>query len=75
MNPEFYAPLFAVGLLVGTFALLESGRRTGLRHLARHGEKANAGLGVVEGAIFGLLGLLIAFSFQARCHDSTRVGS
>jgi hypothetical protein len=64
MNPEFYAPLFAGGLLMGTFALLESGRRTGRRHLAIDGENGHRGLRVVEGVIFGLLGLLIAFSFS-----------
>ena len=64
MNPEFYAPLFAASLLLGTLALLEIGRRVGLRHMARHGEKAHVGVGAVEGAVFALLGLLIAFSFS-----------
>ncbi len=64
MNPEFYAPLFAVSLLIGTLFLLEMGRRVGLRHVARHGDKVHAGVGAVEGAVFAILGLLIAFSFS-----------
>jgi hypothetical protein len=43
---------------------LELGRRVGLRQIALHGEKSHAGLGAVEGAVFALLGLLIAFSFS-----------
>ena len=64
MSPTFYAPLFATGLFVGAFAFLEIGRRFGRREIARDGEKAHTGLGAVEGALFGLLGLLIAFSFS-----------
>jgi hypothetical protein len=33
--------------------------------LARHGEeKSSSGLGVIDGAVFGLMGLLLAFSFS-----------
>ena len=44
--------------------LLETGRRLGLRRLAQDSEAAQAGFGVVEGAIFALMGLLIAFTFS-----------
>jgi hypothetical protein len=54
----------ASGLFMGTLALLETGRRIGLRRLAKDSEAARAGLGVVEGAIFALMGLLIAFTFS-----------
>jgi hypothetical protein len=53
-----------LGLFVGMLALIELGRRLGQRRMARHLEGARAGLGAVEGAVFGLLGLLIAFTFQ-----------
>jgi hypothetical protein len=43
--------------------LLEAGRRLGKRRLASDPEGARAGLGAVEGSLFGLLGLLIAFTF------------
>jgi hypothetical protein len=46
----------AGGLFVRMLALLETGRRLGLRRLAQDSEAAQAGLGVVEGAIFALRG-------------------
>jgi len=53
-----------VGFFVGMVLLLEVGRRIRLRALAKEGEKPAGGLGVVEGAIFGLMGLVIAFTFS-----------
>jgi hypothetical protein len=44
--------------------LLEIGRRIGVRRMAKDSEGAQAGVGAVEGAIFGLMGLMIAFSFS-----------
>lgn len=44
--------------------LLEIGRRMGRRRVARDLEGARAGLGAVEGAVFGLMGLLLAFTFS-----------
>jgi hypothetical protein len=44
--------------------LLELGRRAGRRQLERGGTDVGSGLGPVEGAIFGLLGLLVAFTFS-----------
>jgi hypothetical protein len=43
---------------------MEVGRRLGLRRLAKDPEGARAGAGVVESAVFALLGLLIAFTFS-----------
>ena len=42
---------------------LEIGRRLGVRHIAR-GTEARAGIGVVEGAVYGLLALLVGFMFS-----------
>jgi hypothetical protein len=56
--------LLAAGLFVGMLILLETGRRLGLRRLAQDSDAARAGFGVVEGAIFALMGLLIAFTFS-----------
>jgi hypothetical protein len=64
MNEVLFAAIFAIAVLIGTFVFLEVGLRVGLRHVARYGEKTHTGFGTVEGAIFGLLGLLIAFSFS-----------
>jgi hypothetical protein len=52
------------GLFIGMLVFTEAGRRLGLRRLARGSEAAPAGFGVVEGAIFALMGLLIAFTFS-----------
>jgi hypothetical protein len=56
--------LFVVGLFAGMLLLQEAGRRLGVRRLAADPEGARAGLGAVEGAVFGLMGLLVAFSFS-----------
>src|SRR5262245_22835515 len=55
---------FAGGLLAGMLVCLELGRRLGVRRLERDPQGALAGLGAVEGAVFGLYGLLIAFTFS-----------
>jgi hypothetical protein len=55
--------LFAAGVCAGMIFLLELGRRLGRRRQGRDEEGARAGLGAVEGAVFGLMGLLIAFTF------------
>ncbi len=52
------------GLFVGMLVMFEVGRRVGLRRIARDPDGAHAGTGVIEGAFFALLGLLIAFTFS-----------
>jgi hypothetical protein len=64
MDHRIYVSLFALGLFLGMLILLEVGRRIGARHLAKDPEGAEAGVGTVEGAVFALLGLLIAFTFS-----------
>ena len=54
--------LALAGLLA---AVMEVGFRLGWRARLRHGEDADRGLGVIEGAVFALLGLLIAFTFSS----------
>ena len=59
--------VFLVGLLclfAAVVALLEVGRHLGIRKRAKDPEGATKGLGSLEGAVFGLLGLLIAFTFS-----------
>ena len=58
------ASLLALGLMLGMLVLLEIGRRIGNHRLANDPEGARAGTGTVEGAVFALLGLLIAFTFS-----------
>jgi hypothetical protein len=53
----------ALGLLLGLIGFLEAGYRLGWRS-ARKKEAASGGLvGAIQGAMLGLLGLLLAFSF------------
>jgi hypothetical protein len=60
-----HAPLVVLILFVGMLLFLEAGRRLGVRRRRRDPESSASGLGVVEGAIFALLGLMIAFTFSA----------
>ena len=64
MDHTVQATVFTLALFSGMLALLEIGRRIGLRRMAQDSEGARAGVGAVEGAVFGLLGLLIAFTFS-----------
>jgi hypothetical protein len=50
-------------LFLALLGMIELGRRLGISKRARHGT-VGEGLGAVEGAVFGLLGLLIAFTFS-----------
>jgi hypothetical protein len=56
--------LTVLGILLGMLGTLEAGRRIGMRRATRDPEGAKAGSGVIDGAVFGLLGLLIAFTFS-----------
>lgn len=58
------ASLVTVGVFAGMLVLLEVGRRLGSARLARDSEGGRAGQGAVEGAVYGLLGLLLAFTFS-----------
>src|SRR2546430_14866399 len=53
-----------MSLFVGMVVLVEVGRRIGIRRRQRDAEGAGEGVGAVEGAIFALLGLLMAFTFS-----------
>lgn len=64
MNIIFAGLIFSVGLFAGILALIETGRRIGARRLAEEGESASKGSGAVVGAIFALLGLVLAFLFS-----------
>jgi hypothetical protein len=60
-----YAPLIAFALFLAMLVILEAGRRIGIRRRAQDPAEAGRGRGTVEGAVFALLGLLIAFTFSA----------
>jgi hypothetical protein len=69
MNTFLFGLVFVVALSASILVVLEAGRRIGARRLAAEGEVAAKGLGALEGAVFALLGLMIAFCFSgARRH-------
>ena len=64
MHFVMLSSLFAVILLLASLALMVLGRRIGERRLQADPGGAFAGHAAVETAVFGLLGLLLAFSFS-----------
>ncbi|RPH54951.1 MAG: DUF4239 domain-containing protein [Lysobacterales bacterium] len=63
MDLTLIASLSAACLCFGMLVFSEVGRRIGLARLARDPEGLSKGAGAAEAAVFGLLGLLIAFTF------------
>ena len=64
--------LFAVAItaafFVSSLVLLNYGRQLGLRYRQQQGAESMAGLPSVEGAVFALVGLLIAFTVSGALH-------
>ena len=58
------APLLCGGLFLGMLLFIEIGRRIGVRQHRTDPEGARAGVGVVDGAVFTLLALIVAFTFS-----------
>jgi hypothetical protein len=54
-----------MGVLIGMLVCLELGRWFGVRRRRAEGDADEPSAGTVDGAIFALLGLLIAFTFSA----------
>jgi hypothetical protein len=59
----------AIAIILSLFGLLlaflEIGRAVGLRHIAKIGTEEAPGFSTIDGGIFALLGLLLAFTFSA----------
>lgn len=66
MDLPFDPLLFSIALFIGMLLSLEAGWRIGRRKQAGTGQAApaEAGTGAVEGAVFALFGLLLAFAFS-----------
>ena len=64
LNHVVMGMAFTLGLMAAMLLFLEIGRRLGGRHRAKDAEGAREGLGAVEGAVFGLMSLLLAFTFS-----------
>ena len=63
MEPPISPLIFAILLFTGMLCLPETGRRLGVRRL-KEGEGERSSLGAIEGAVFALFGLMIAFAFS-----------
>jgi len=64
MDLLFSSVVFALAMFVGMLAFAEVGRRAARRRATHDPDGAWHGTGVVDGAIFGLFGLVIAFTFS-----------
>lgn len=72
MDKILLSALFAAILFAGLLGCLRMGWRLGRRQSRLAGDDAQAGLGAIDGSVFGLMGLLIAFTFTGaanRFHD------
>jgi hypothetical protein len=72
MEPPISPLIFALLLFLGMLILIESGRRLAIRRRSRESEGERSSLGTVEGAVFALFGLLIAFTFSGAAGRLTR---
>jgi len=68
MEKILISALFAATLFVGVLGCLRLGWIIGRQRSRVAGENAQAGLGAIDGAIFGLMGLLIAFTFTGAAN-------
>jgi len=64
VKPPIPACLFAILLFAGMLVMLEMGRRLGIRRRPKESEGERASLGTIEGAVFALFGLVVAFTFS-----------
>lgn len=63
MTPVQTSLAWSVGLFLGMLICLEIGYRIGRYGAEKHLDLAHEGTGTIETAVFGLLGLLLAFTF------------
>jgi hypothetical protein len=63
MQTVLFSAGFAAIIFCGLLACLRMGWRIGRRRFEKSGEDGHAGLGAIDGAVFGLMGLLVAFTF------------
>ena len=64
MTHTIYVFSLTFGLFLGMLLFLEIGRRIGVRRRKEQAGTGAEGVGAVDGAVFALLGLLIAFTFS-----------
>jgi hypothetical protein len=66
MEPPISPIIYAVLLFIGMLVLLETGRRLGVRRRPKEVEGERGNLGTIEGAVFALFGLLMAWHSPFR---------
>jgi hypothetical protein len=64
MDSIISAPVFAIALFLGMLMFLEIGRQLRKHRLVLGADDEHSGAGPVEGAVFALFGLMVAFSFS-----------
>ena len=64
MEPPISPVLFCVLLFSGMLVLLEIGRHFGVKRRPTESDGERGSLGTIEGAVFALFGLLMAFTFS-----------
>jgi hypothetical protein len=64
MNPEAFIASVSLALLVSMVLIYELGRQIGRAQIRRDPKGLAKGIGAAEGSVFGLLGLIIAFTFS-----------
>src|ERR1700756_5712182 len=64
MEPPVSPVLYSLSLFLGMLILLEAGRRLGVMRRSKESDGERSNLGPVEGAVFALFGLLMAFTFS-----------
>ena len=64
MKPPVPPVVFTLLLFAGMLTMLEAGRRLGIRRRPKESEGERASLSTIEGAVFALFGLVVAFTFS-----------
>lgn len=64
MEPPVSPVLFSILLFFGMLTMLEMGRRIAARRRSQELDAERGNLGTIEGAVFALFGLLMAFTFS-----------
>jgi len=64
MSYTVFGFLSTLGLFFGMLILLEVGWRIGIRRMTDDADGEHASVGSIESAVFGLLGLIVAFTFS-----------
>jgi hypothetical protein len=74
MNPIASGVLFAGGLFLGTLLMMMLGHYIRIRQTGKNIEARRPGFTAIEGGLYGLMGLILAFSFSgaATRFDSRR---